>query len=209
MKHSLTNKDKAALTADCSVCGTAVAIARNGKYGFVCREGRKAATRRYKQAHPDRVREQKNRPASKHRLTKRDGTPDTCAVCGPVEPKPMGRGYGCPNRAVELGWKVFPEAPQPRCLLCRTFLDRMGACPKCDDDFTDLDEKYLPAESRPAQRLYRPELGWLEGFAILNVDAPYVLDERPADPSLKVIGSHEPWTGVKPEYAKLYGSGSR
>lgn len=214
MAHTLTNKDVTALTADCSVCGVGVQITGNGRKRYACAEARRLSQLRFRHSHPDRVRESKRRPPSAHRLTKRDGSADTCAVCGPVEPKPMGRGYGCPNRAKELGKTQFAAAPQPRCPLCRTYLDRLGSCAKCDDDLSDLDAMFAPAESRSVRRDARLlERYYEDGFSILDPNDPYLLDsgyESVVD-GWKTLGSDIPEKDgrVLDVYAVLYGSGSR
>ena len=201
--HRLSEQDREKLTATCSVCGPAVEIMRKGKYGLACREGDREAKRRYRAANPQRVRASKRRPASKHRLEKRDGSPDTCAVCGPVTPVVVGRGYGCPNRAKELGWKTFALEPQPACPICHTYLDRFGSCAKCDDDLSDLDDMWIPVESRR----YVAPVG--EGFSIQEWPSELSEEIESAVPGWKTLGSAEPWHGVKPEYAALYGSGKR
>lgn len=207
MGHKLTEKDVAALTATCSKCGPSTAIAKNGR-GWVCREGRREAVRRWRQAHPERARASTKRPVSKHRLEKRDGSPDTCALCGPVTPVVMGRGWGCPKRAEELGWKVFEEQPQPPCLKCKGFLDRFGSCPKCDADM-GMDDKWIPEESRRHWSRSRGEWDTADGFSIRDYEAFLPDEPESVVPGWKTLGSLEPWTGVKPEYARLYGAGRK
>ena len=202
------------MTATCAVCGPSVQITGNGRNRYACAEARRLSQLAFRQAHPDRVRESKKRPPSAHRLTLRNGEPDTCAVCGPVEPKPMGRGYGCPNRAAELGKKQFALAPQPRCLLCRTYLDRLGSCAKCDDDLADLDTEFLPAESRAARRdRKRIERFYEDGFSILDPSDPHLLDSgyESAVDGWTTLGADIPEKDGKvlDAYAVLYGSGSR
>lgn len=206
-KHRLTEKDLAALKATCSACGPSTPIAKNGR-GWVCREGRREAVRRWTKNHPAKAREIRNRPPSKHRLEKRDGSPDKCAVCGPVEPVVMGRGYGCPNRAKELGWKVFALEPQPACPVCRTYLDRFGSCAKCDNE-ADVDDIWIPRESRRA-----PDAGLVgeliaNGFSFVEHDSFLPAGDESAVPGWKTLGSLEPWSGVKPAYAALYGAGRK
>ena len=209
MKHSLTNKDKVALTADCSVCGSNAPIVKNSKYGFACVVGRQEAKDRYKAAHPERVRQSKKRPPSKHRLEKRNGEPDICAVCGPVTPVVMGRGWGCPNRAKELGRTKFPESPQPKCLLCGAcYLDRFGACPRCDEP---LDEtKFYPAESRLARRRDIASVYEEAGFTITEGESFLDNSYESAVPGWKTLGSNIPERDgrVLDAYAVLYGAGS-
>ena len=213
-RHSLTDKDTAALTATCSICGPLSPITGNGKGRFACAEGRRLSQIRFRQAHPDRVREMKKRPPSKHRLEKRDGSPDTCSVCGPVTPRAVGRGWACPVREDELGRRPHADAPQPRCLLCRTFLDRYGACAKCDDDLSDLDTAYMPKESRAAMRDFRQTAAFYEdGFSILDPSNPYLLDSgyESAVDGWTTLGSDIPEKDGKvlDAYAVLYGSGRR
>ena len=199
--HGLSSRDLALMTATCSVCGPDAKIARNGKRGFVCVIGRREAQRRWKKAHPEKARANKKRPPSAHRLTKRDGSPDICKVCGPVAPVPVGRGWGCPNRAKERGFTSFPAEPQPACPICRTYLDRFGSCAKCDDDLSDLDDMWIPVESR---RYMAPVA---EGFSIQEWPSELLDENESAVPGWKTLGSAEPWRGVKPEYAALFGAG--
>lgn len=153
MKHSLTNKDKAALVADCSVCGPRVPIRLNGRYGIVCVTARREARRNYKKAHPERARAQKvSATPSLHRLTLRNGEADTCAVCGDVQPVAWGRGWMCPVLHTEKRWPA-QAVPDPQCPICKRYLDRYGACLKCDDDFMDLDARYMPVEARGMKKL--------------------------------------------------------
>lgn len=214
MKHTLSEKDVAAMTATCAVCGPASPISGNGKNRFACAEGRRLSQIRFRKAHPDRVREMKKRPPSAHRLTKRDGSPDVCAVCGPVTPRAVGRGWACPVRDTELGRREHATSPQPRCPLCRTYLDRFGACAKCDDDLTDLDTMYAPAESRRAQRDFRTIQRFYEsGYSVLDVNNPELLDSgyESAVDGWTTLGSDIPEKDGKvlDAYAVLYGSGRR
>ena len=207
MAHSLTEHDHAGLTAKCSVCGPATRIAKNGKYGYVCVTARREAKRRWRAAHPAKSRADKNRPPSKHRLEKRDGSPDTCKICGPVTPVVIGRGWGCPNRAKEMGRTSFPAEPQPRCPICRTYLDRFGGCAKCDDDLSDLETAFIPNESRRAPIATLADEYERNGFTIQSFE-PWLNDEpESAVKGWKTLGSAEPWKGVRPEYAALFGAG--
>ncbi|KJK12561.1 hypothetical protein UB45_07740 [Terrabacter sp. 28] len=183
MKHSLTNKDKAALTADCSVCGPAVPIKLNGRYGIVCVEARRQARRNYKKAHPERARAQKAASTpSLHRLTLRNGDPDTCAICGPVQPKPWGRGYMCPKLHEEKRW---PEqsAPDPQCPICKRYLDKYGACLRCDDDLSDLDARYMPVEARGMRKLMAQLENIPVGLTIATAET-----QLPSTPEVAVHG---------------------
>lgn len=212
MAHRLSEKDKSALVATCSECGPGTPIARNGKYGFVCREARRQAQRRSNANNPAKARERRRRPASKHRLVKRDGTPDVCRVCGPVTPVVMGRGYGCPNRATELGWKVFAEAPQPKCATCRAFLTYAGECLRCSNE-ANVDDIFVPVESRRhVGSAYAMELMEHGGFSFVEHDPLMPAENESAVFGWKTLGSFEPVgsrPAVRPEYAKLYGSGKR
>lgn len=209
MGHRLSEKDLEAMTATCATCGPGASIVRS-RNSHVCREGRREAKRRFKQAHPERVRQDKRRPPSKHRLTGRDGEPDLCAICGPVSPVVMGRGWMCPNRATELGWTQFAVTPQPKCPVCATYLDRFGACAHCDDDW-DIDSKFIPAESRRYQGADVAS-EYLEhgGFSIRSFESP-LGDDLPESVvrNWKTIGRPDEFKGVRPEYAKLYGAGRR
>jgi hypothetical protein len=175
MKHSLTNKDKAALTADCSVCGPAVPIRLNGRYGIVCLEARREKARRYKQAHPERVRQQKLAASpSPHRLDLRTGEADTCAVCGPVQPKAWGRGWICPTVISEKGWKVTQVAPQPKCSTCATYLDRFGVCARCAADQVS----WMPTEARAKKRHLEMVQPYVDaGFTIADFETQLPAEE--------------------------------
>jgi hypothetical protein len=119
-QHTLTNRDDENLIADCEVCGKRVKTERRGKHQPRCKNAGREQRRRYKQRNV----ESKGGP-SKHALE--GGT--TCPICGPVTPVPWGRGFMCPNRAKELGWKP-PEEMEPRCHRCESFLIA-GVCPFC------------------------------------------------------------------------------
>lgn len=218
-RHRLSEQDRANLTATCSVCGPGVEIMRKGKYGLACREGDRAAKRRYKQSHPERVRQDKRRPASRHRLAKRDGSRDICSVCGPVDPVVLGRGYGCPNRAAELGWKKFAETPAARCE-CGVYLDRAGKCPSCDTrENWDLGYAIKLQEHRERRDLevmaWRVDLGdfaeddHLLGYGFHDGETPLPQASESAVQGWKTIGRPDEFKGVRPEYAKLYGAGRR
>lgn len=205
MKHSLTNKDTAALVGDCSVCGTGVAIVKVGN-GHGCRLAVRQAKRNYKTAHPDRARAGRAHNPSNHRLTVKTGEMDNCAMCGDVQPVPWGRGWMCPTIIKERGWTVTQVAPTPKCKLCsqRFLID--GLCPKCDAEPEDLTEGLDPAflaEVYGAGMHIETAASWLE------------TDTTSAVPGWKTIGSSNPVVKngagftIRPEYAALYGSGSR
>jgi hypothetical protein len=204
MKHSLTNKNKPELVADCSVCGPAAPIKLNGKYGVVCVEARRVARRNYKKAHPDRARAGRAYNPSAHQLTEKTGKADTCVLCGPVTPKAWGRGWICPTILTEKGWTSSQTEPTPRCPLCsKRFLDAAGKCPSCDAEYEDLVEGLDPGfltEIYEAGMHIETAASWLE------------TDTTPAVHGWKTLGSTAPVTEtpkVRPEYASLYGSGSR
>ena len=209
MKHSLTNKDKAELLADCSVCGPRVPIRLNGRYGIVCLEARRQATRNYKKAHPERVRQQRaNASHSPHMLTLRTGAVDTCSQCGEVQPQAWGRGWICPTIITEKGWKVTQVAPQPQCSTCNTYLDRRGACARCAGD----EWSWMPAEARAKVRHHDAAAPYIAaGYTIADFETQLPVDDQPAVPGWRTLGGAAPEDGfkVRPEYAALYGSGSR
>jgi len=213
MKHSLTNKDKAELVADCSVCGPRVPIRLNGRYGIVCLEARRAAGRNYKKAHPERVRQSKaNANPSTHRLEKRDGGPDSCSQCGDVQPQAWGRGWICPTIIKEKGWTVTQVAPQPQCSTCNTYLDRRGACARCAGD----EWSWMPTEARAKRRHLDATAPYIAaGYTIADFETQLPTDDQPAVAGWKTLGSTDPVVkngqgfSVRPEYAALYGSGSR
>ena len=186
MKHSLTNKDRAQLLADCSVCGPRVAIRLNGRYGIVCLEARRAASRNYKKAHPERVRQQKLAASpSPHRLEVRTGEADTCQVCGPVQPKAWGRGWICPTVISDKGWKVTQVAPQPQCSTCPAYLDRFGVCPRCSADQV----QWMPDEARSKKRHLEMTGPYIAaGFTIADFETPLPKDET-AVPGWQTLGS--------------------
>lgn len=181
MKHSLTNKDKTELVADCSVCGPRVPIRLNGRYGIVCLSARRERSRSWKERNPEKAR--LSRAAanpSTHRLSLRTGEADTCAVCGPVEPIRWGRGYMCPTIPAEKGWIVTDVVNvRPRQL---------------DPAFTaELRDNGMHVESAPS---------------------PLPVEIENAVPNWTTLGSLDPVVktagfSVRPEYAALYGSGSR
>lgn len=117
-KHRLSNIDKTPMTADCEFCGEGVPIESDGDKGVRCKLAAREIRRRYKKRNSVR------QSRSKHAL--KGGT--VCPICGPVEPVPWGRGYMCPNRAQQLGFKK--GAPDPRCNLCDSFLIG-GVCIYC------------------------------------------------------------------------------
>lgn len=184
------------MVATCSVCGDRVKIRRNGR-GFVCVQGNREARARYKEAHPDRAKRDRAFKPSSHRLQNRKGGADICAICGPVESIAHGWGYMCPNRAAELGWKA-EEAPTPLCPTCKKrHLDKMGACPLCDEPLPDYDRKRPGQEWDPYDEFYEAGLSVRDEFADLEDEI------ESAVPGWKTLGYQD--TGVRPEYAKLYG----
>lgn len=189
MKHSLTNKNRVDLVADCSVCGPGVPIKLNGPYGIRCVKGHREARRNYKLAHPERARSQKAAATgSAHRLEKRTGEMDTCSVCGPVKPTAWGRGWMCPTILKERGWAVIQTVPNPQCLICKRYLDKYGACPSCDDDFKDLDARYMPAEARPMKKLMAQLDLIPDGFSITSSETPLPAETESVVPGWKTLG---------------------
>ena len=118
-KHKLSNKDLTTMTADCEVCGEKVELEKKGK-GYRCKNMGRELRRQYKQRNAE-----SRGGKSEHSL--HGGS--TCPLCGPVIPVPWGKGFMCPNRAKELGWKPA-DAIAPRCHRCDTFLIS-GTCPFC------------------------------------------------------------------------------
>ena len=182
MKHSLTNKDKAELVADCSVCGPRVAIRLNGPYGIVCLEARREKSRSWKERNPEKVKAARTAAnPSTHRLTLRNGEPDTCVVCGDVQPVKWGRGYMCPTIPQEKGWIV-----------------------------TDV----LNVRPRRLDPQLREDLA-AAGMHVETAPSPLPAEVENAIPGWKTLGSTDPVVkngqgfSVRPEYAALYGSGSR
>jgi hypothetical protein len=180
LKHSLTNKDKAELVADCAVCGPRVPIRLNGRYGIVCLEARRERSRRYKQQNPEKVKAAKaaSNPST-HRLSLRNGELDTCVVCGEVQPVQWGRGWMCPTIPKEKGWVV-----------------------------TDV-VNVRPRQIDPALRaeIYAAGMHIENGETSLACDAENAIPGwktlGSTEPAVRVGGFP-----VRPEYAVLYGSGS-
>lgn len=202
--HRLTEKDPEALTATCSVCGPGSRIRRNGKRSFVCLTARRKAFRRWAKAHPDRARDSRSFNPSQHRLERRDGGPDVCAVCGPVEPKAWGRGWMCGKRFEELRWTSEQVEPAPKCGACEQRWLEDGKCPKCD--------------AEPLAPLDPLTVGWLEQHGFHVVEDSWLEGDRAVfrpdtGPYSKYAHLADEWSGkekyVKPEYAKLYGSGRK
>lgn len=167
--------------------------------GWACVQGRRESRRNYKKAHPDRTRAGRKYAPSPHRLTERNGGPDVCSVCGPVEPKAWGRGYICPVLLKEKGWTSTQLAPAPKCGLCNKTWLVDGQCPRCDAQ-ARLTENLSPAfvnEIYEAGMHIETAASWLDGT------------QESAVPGWKTLGSHLPTTTVRPEYAALYGAGSK
>jgi len=180
MKHSLTNKDKAELVADCSVCGPRVPIRLNGRYGIVCLEARRERSRSWKQRNPEKAKASRAAAnPSTHRLSLRNGEPDTCVVCGPVTPVKWGRGFMCPTIPAEKGWimtDVLNVRPRPLDPTLREELRAAGS----------------HVETSPSPLSVEIE-NVVPGWRTLGS----------ADPVVKI---REGIT-IRPEYAVLYGSG--
>jgi hypothetical protein len=181
MKHSLTNKNKVDLVADCSICGPQVPIRLNGRYGIVCLEARRERARRYKQENPEKVRA--GRAAanpSTHRLSLRNGEPDTCVVCGEVQPIRWGRGWMCPTIPEEKGWVMTDTMHVRPRRLDVALLEELRAAGM----HVETAPSALPAEVENA----------VPGWKTLGSYAP-------------AVKTGQGFT-VRPEYAALYGSGS-
>lgn len=203
------------MTATCSVCGPLVAMRAVGKY-FACKTARTEAQHAWVKAHPDRARESHKVKPSKHRLTNRDGKPDTCAICGPVDVVPAGRGYECGPNSRARGVKNPPLAPQLKCQKCMTvFLTRDGVCLECDTHHligADYLNRKPSKNSNPDDTLgvdYDPSIRLMlaEGF--------YIRDNLPLEgdaPRVKGVLGQESghWWDTECvlfEYASLYGTG--
>lgn len=118
-----------------------------------------------------------------------DGTYD-CAICGPVDGFPVGRGVMCSKRAEELGWRK--PTMQPTCHRCGDEL-RSGYCLNC----TPLT---VPAS-------YEGLLG-SPGVSVLWRETRLRDDVENAVPGWQTRGSDEPCDSerkVNPAYAALYG----
>lgn len=215
MKHRLTEKDKQALTATCSICGPGVKIRRNGKYGFACVVGKREALKRWALAHPEKARERRKHKPSPHRLKARDGGLDLCAICGAVNPVAWGRGWMCPNRARELNRRNTPASPTPKCPKCLTlFLNAKGECPECDDRMaTDLGYALMVDgynRRREAASLpwvfdgddYETRLG--HGFTIVDGETPLDDDYESVVPGWQTLGPPvDPSDKWYPKYVQL------
>ena len=188
MKHSLTNKDKVELVADCSACEARVPIRYAGR-GFVCLEARREARRRYRQNHPEQSKRQKAAAnPSTHRLELRNGEPDTCVVCGPVQPVRWGRGWMCPTIPKEKGWNVTEMTNVRPRRLEAGLRDEIHAAGL----HVETGSSPLPTETENA----------VNGWVTLG------------PPATKPGTAHysDPWQGrqvyIKPEYALCYGAGA-
>ena len=206
-RHSLVEKNPADRTARCVLCGP-VAMVPAGR-GWACVVARRESRRNYKKAHPERARAGRAHNPSAHRLTLRTGEPDTCAVCGPVKPDAWGRGWICPTLRVEKGWPNTQTAPAPKCQLCNKQWLVDGLCPSCERITEDLADMYIPAESRRARKQSLADMYEAAGFSIVTEDPALPTGVESAVPGWKTLGSPEPSRGVRPEYARLFGSGTK
>lgn len=125
--HSIT--DAVGRRGTCAVCGPDTELTSQGK----CHPALRKAQRDYRYGlGPSGRKARKNRwvrPHEKvHVLSHRQGGPDVCSACGPVESFAQGRGFMCPNRAAELHWRE--PCPMPMCPRCDSEL-RSGTCPRC------------------------------------------------------------------------------
>ena len=133
ISHSLSDRDTAAMTATCAVCGP-VRLKTRGRGRFVC--GVRAAERHAEWAarNPEKARRNR-RGRSAHHLTSFDESTLTgeCPVCGIVGVVPKGRGFMCRTRAEEI-WTQQQSSPQQRCGVCRrVWLSADGTCAYCSD----------------------------------------------------------------------------
>jgi hypothetical protein len=126
-RHSLAEKDTQARTALCSVCGS-VGIYPAGR-GWVCLNKKKASAAAWAQANPEKAHASRT-TRSAHRLISRKDTAGECAVCGPVEAVPYGRGWACGKRAAELR-KTQQAHPARRCVDCNMWIDSRGTAARC------------------------------------------------------------------------------
>lgn len=186
MRHSLTDRDTEARTATCSVDG-AVSIRKSGT-GWVCAEKAKANVRAYQRRHPDRDRSSK----TEHTLTwkapqLRQGA---CAKCGPVDIVPVGRGWGCRVRQIELGRLNHQGKPATYCDACK-ILDgdvvwlTADGCPRCNE--TDLNAM-LAAKAADDRLL--GGINWGKaGMSVAGVTDPYDMpDLENAVPGWRTLG---------------------
>lgn len=113
--HRLTEKDIESRTAVCSVDGE-VRIYRSGR-SWVCATKQNTYTRRYLRRHPDK----RGGSSNPHRLgwTDPGSRKAECAKCdGVVDVVPVGRGWMCQARAVEIGRLRSEPEPQAYCRDC-------------------------------------------------------------------------------------------
>jgi hypothetical protein len=114
-RHLLADKDLAAKTAVCSVCGP-VEIRSAGK-SWICLNKKRESAAAWQAANPEKA--AANRAAvSEHHLVASD--PEVrrgiCPIDGDVDIVPFGRGWACAVRAAELRTVVQDETP--RCRVC-------------------------------------------------------------------------------------------
>lgn len=127
--HRLTEKDTTGRSALCCICGP-VKILPAGR-GWVCATKKLQRKREWAAANPDRVAASRAKPGI-HRLTSREDRQGVCAVCGPVEVVPWGRGWTCSNRSQQLR-RIQQSKPAERCLDCRAWYTSLndGRCESC------------------------------------------------------------------------------
>ena len=184
LRHKLTDKDVENRSANCSVCGP-VKIVKVGQ-GYTCANRKAASHQRWAEANPDKLRANRQ-TKSEHYLTDRDVVALTgeCAVCGPVDILPYGRGYACGNRARELRG-AQQAAPQSWCRECwaemedqpgrrRIALRADGSCPRHDDPTLTLTQQTIADRlNRDEMRDTFDEVG--PGFHIIGEwDDPYAM----------------------------------
>ena len=200
--HRLVKKDLTTLTGECSECGF-VAIAKAGN-GFQCGEKKKASQREWRERNPAAAKA--NRALrSDHELFNRDYVKlsASCAVCGPVDMTPWGRGYACATRAAELR-TTQEAAPAKPCVECwiidgdRVYLVG-GECPRCKEGVDRYVPNHVPRERRDhggqAARLAEEFEG--SGFTVYDEDPGADMPGfESAVPGWRTVGSERPWNEV-------------
>jgi hypothetical protein len=197
-RHSLTNKDAATLTADCSICGF-VAIRKAGN-GFQCAIKKAQSHRAWVKRNPEKATANR-RLRSTHELFGRDYAALTakCAICGPVDMVMWGAGYACGVNARALRSTQQTAQVGGRCRECEIIdgpagaprLRADGSCPRCVEGPDRYVSSHVPPERRHRSVGLAAEYEGA-GFTVVHDDNdPYSLaDTETAVPGWRTLGSH-------------------
>lgn len=183
--HKLTEKDPAARTGVCSVCGP-VSLARKGK-SWRCANRRRELHQAWVEENPTKA------AASRAHVSPHKVTNGVCPLCGPVEAVPYGRGWACPNTPGAKRRLVQQSAPQSRCRDCGSFFSvSEGICLSCSITNTPGNSwKKIDAAYRGAgvsDFIYE-----LTEQSPIKHKADHFVDDRRdrTNPSMKTLGSKD------------------